>query len=385
MKPHILLGLTGSVAAIKGENLIKSMMQIGDVRAVTTKAGKYFLDQTNKQNTDFWERAGTGTLAIQPGSSLAHCQSNIYTDNQEWPDEYALGDSVLHIELRRWASCLVIAPLGANTLAKIALGLCDNLLTCIVRAWDWTRPMFIAPAMNTMMWENEPTREHIDIMKKRGAIVIEPVEKRLACNDVGMGAMASIDEIIQLVEQRLRWLFPLKNCNGVPINHHPGAFGFHRRKNHHTGVDLYCRDGESVYAVEDGIVVKVDYFTGPKVGHEWWEETWGVMIEGASGVVNYGEVTPIEGIQVGQTIKRGSQVGNVKRVLFADKHRPDIPGHSTSMLHLEFYQHGTRDFADWHTPSKNPTLLDATPYLLNAVDAPIKTLTWDNSEERTVG
>ena len=182
-----------------------------------------------------------------------------------------------------------------------------------------------------------------------------------------------------------RWKFPLTKCNGIPINHHPGAFGFHRRKNHHTGVDLYCEDGSYVYAAEKGTIVNVDVFTGPKLGHEWWEETYGLMIEGASGVINYGEITPDASCVVGNQVERGQVIGRVKRVLFADKHRPDIPGHSTSMLHLELYKHGAREFADWDDVSKNPYLLDPTPHLLNAQDCSYNILTWDNPEGKQVG
>lgn len=182
----------------------------------------------------------------------------------------------------------------------------------------------------------------------------------------------------------LRWYFPLKNCSGIPINHHPGAFGFHRQKNHHTGVDLYTNDRETVHAVEDGTVVKIDTFTGPKLGHTWWEETQAVMIEGASGVVNYGEINP-SAIYVGAKIKRGNEIGWVKRVLFEDRLRPDIPGHRTSMLHLELHTNEAREFADWHDPKKNPTLLDPTPYLFSAENSPGNTLTWENAEEKTVG
>ena len=362
---NILLGVTGSVAAIKTEKLVKQLESLGDVKIISTKAGEYFINQgCGNPNHLFKER--------------------YFTDKDEWADEYELGDKVLHIELRRWASCFIIAPLDANTLAKSVCGICDNLLTSVIRAWDWTKPMFLAPSMNTQMWLNPPSSDQINEMKRRGAIVIDPVEKKLACNDVGMGAMAPIESIVSLVNSKLRWNFPLNNCNGIPLNHHPGAFGFHRKKNYHTGVDLYTNDGEPVYAVEDGTVVKIDVFTGPKLGHDWWEETYGVMVEGPSGVVNYGEITPND-IKVGQKITRGFMVGKVKRVLFKDRFRPDIEGHSCSMLHLELYKHGSRDFADWEDPQKIPELLDPTQYLLNAENGPKKTLTWNNSENQSVG
>lgn len=364
---NFLIGVTGSVAAIKKTSeLVEALKPLGEVKIVTTKAGKFFLDKDK-----------SGLLeGVQ-----------IYCDEEEWSDDYELGDKILHIELRRWAGCLIVAPLDANTLAKMANGICDNLLTSVVRAWDWTKPMILCPAMNTLMWENRPTDKHITQMAGREAIIVHPVEKRLACDDVGVGAMASIESIVAAVTDSLTWNFPLpsKLCSGIPINHHPGAFGFHRRKNHHTGVDLYCKDNTPVYAAESGRVVKIDIFTGPKLGHDWWEETWGVMIEGASGVINYGEVTPAPYLQIGKIIQQGCKVGEVKRVLFKDKLRPDIPGHNTSMLHLELYKQGTREFADWHNPEKNPSLLDPTPYLMAADGCPPKTLTWDNSESKPVG
>lgn len=360
---NILLGVTGSVAAIKTSKLAAALGEIGDVRIAPTEAGNYFIEQA-------------GEPILCP----------FFRDSVEWPEKYKLGDPVVHIELRRWASALVIAPLDANTLAKLYHGLCDNLLTCVYRAWDWSRPVIIAPAMNTMMWDNHPTRMQIDALKnQKGITIVYPIQKRLACDDVGMGAMATIEMIARVVNDKLRWKFPLERCNGIPINHHPGAFGYHRRKNHHTGVDLYCKDNEPVFAVEAGTVVHIEKFTGPSVGHEWWEETWGVMVEGASGVINYGEVTPRQGLIIGSVVERGEQIANVKRVLFKEKLRDDIPGHSCSMLHFELYKHGIRDFADWHDVKKNPDLLDPTPYLMDAENRSCPHLTWDNPEAKTVG
>lgn len=371
---NILLGLSGSVAAIKAKQLVEALEKIGDVRIVATDAAMYFIGQS-----EFSDQFAT------PSAAFDFVNNRILRDNAEWPNKFILGQKILHIELRRWANCMVLAPMSANTLAKIAYGFSDNLLTSVVRAWDWKNPMFLAPAMNTMMWDNPPTEAQIETMQARGARIIGPINKKLACDDVGMGAMASIDEIYNVVNRHMRWHFPLENYNGIPINHHPGAFGFHRKKNHHTGVDLYTNDGEPVYAVEDGMIVHIAQFTGPELGHTWWEKTWGVMVEGKSGVINYGEVTPANGFTTGIRVFRGDKIGYVKRVLFEDKYRPDIPGHSTSMLHLELYRHGTRDFADWHDPQKNPDLLDPTPFLMMAEGGPRKTLTWDNAESKDVG
>jgi len=123
----------------------------------------------------------------------------VWSDADEWVSWKGLGDSVLHIELRKWADVLLISPLSANTLAKMSYGLCDNLLTNIVRAWDYSKPIIVAPAMNTFMWENPMTAQQIDLIQSRGVHVIDPISKVLACGDVGFGAMASPESICRIV------------------------------------------------------------------------------------------------------------------------------------------------------------------------------------------
>ena len=97
------------------------------------------------------------------------------------------------------ADVLLIAPLDANTLAKLALGLTDNCLTCVYRAWDPARPVILAPAMNTLMWEHPAMARHLAQVTAdlRGALrVVPPISKKLACDDVGLGAMAERAEIL---------------------------------------------------------------------------------------------------------------------------------------------------------------------------------------------
>lgn len=77
---------------------------------------------------------------------LRPCLADLPQDADEWRERWQPGAEVLHIELRRWADVLVIAPLSANTLAKAANGLCDNLLTCVVRAWDFSKPLLVRRA-----------------------------------------------------------------------------------------------------------------------------------------------------------------------------------------------------------------------------------------------
>jgi phosphopantothenoylcysteine decarboxylase len=199
--PNILLGITGSVAAILTKNLALRLQSIGEVRIIFTRWGEWFVPPEDKQ------------FLLDHGVA-------IYRDEDEWPQYFERGegpgsacdrprtwrktDPVLHIDLRRWASCLVIAPLTANTLAKMAHGFCDNLLTSVYRAWDHNRPVILAPAMNTTMWENPPTADHLDIVKGWKGFVVDPVKKELACGDIGIGAMADVEDIARLVEERLR-------------------------------------------------------------------------------------------------------------------------------------------------------------------------------------
>ena len=173
-RPNILWGLTGSVATIRADRMAEAFVELGNVEAVVTFSAEHFL----------------------PPASLG---MKIHRDIDEWDQWKVLGDPVLHIELRKWADVLVIAPLSANSMAKLAVGLCDNLLTSVARAWDFSKPMIIAPAMNTMMWNHPVTQTQLDTMQQWGVHVVMPVEKELACRDVGMGALASPEQIADAI------------------------------------------------------------------------------------------------------------------------------------------------------------------------------------------
>ncbi|KAI1904432.1 hypothetical protein AGOR_G00005590 [Albula goreensis] len=128
----------------------------------------------------------------------------IYSDKDEWQLWTHRSDPVLHIELRRWADLLVIAPLDANTLGKIASGICDNLLTCVVRAWDLTRPLVFCPAMNTAMWQHPITAKQVAVLKEFGYIEVPCIAKKLVCGDEGKGAMAEVSTIVDVVKEHLQ-------------------------------------------------------------------------------------------------------------------------------------------------------------------------------------
>jgi len=144
---------------------------------------------------------------------------------------------------------------------------------------------------------------------------------------------------------------------GLPLKPHPGAFGFERKNHIHEGVDLYVLEGTPVLAIEGGVVVAILPFTGEHAGSPWWHDTWAVMVEGATGVVLYGEIKPLV-LQLGARVHQGVCLGNVTPVLKNDKGRP------MSMLHLELYEHGQREPLEWAPGQPRPKgMVDPTAML----------------------
>ena len=130
-----------------------------------------------------------------------------------------------------------------------------------------------------------------------------------------------------------------------------GRFGYRRRHDVHTGYDIYAPDGEPVYSIEDGVVTDVSHFTGEfttPVPMPWWENTMAIAIEGASGVILYGEIYEPT-LKVGDKVTEGQEIARIKRVLKNDKGLP------MSMLHIELYEHGYRgDWTVWELDGKQP-------------------------------
>ena len=190
---HILLAVTGSVAAIKTLDICKELQaqfKSVTIRICTTKCAKHFIDLF-------------GINELKEDMKI-----DIYDDDTEWTSWQKRGDPVIHIELRKRADVLIIAPLSANTLAKISNGLCDNLVTSIFRAWDFeTKHVIVAPAMNTLMWNNPFTKQQLsklETMFPGKFHIIEPISKKLMCNDVGKGAMATPKSIVETTQKVLK-------------------------------------------------------------------------------------------------------------------------------------------------------------------------------------
>lgn len=163
---------------------------------------------------------------------------------------------------------------------------------------------------------------------------------------------------------------PLENVSFIPDGDHPGAFGVKRRHDIHTGIDLYCNDGDEVYAISCGIVVDVQEFTGFEES-PWWNDTYCVIVKQYrdGNYVVYGEL--IAKVQVGDIVDVGAILGNVKQVLKKDKGVTP-----TSMLHLEYYD---KSFdlipVIWELNQEKPAcLLDPTVLLDNPNDLKYKHL-----------
>lgn len=177
---HILLGVTGSIAGYKTADLASKLAQSGaKVDVLLTEAGEKFVTPLTFQSV-------TGRRA--------------YTDKDLWGHEA----HVLHVSFGKTADLLVIAPCTADTIAKLANGIADNLLT--VTALAATCPLVIAPAMDGGMFNHPATQENLAKLKERGAIIIGPAEGHLASGLVGTGRMVEPVEILGQIRMVLgRW------------------------------------------------------------------------------------------------------------------------------------------------------------------------------------
>jgi phosphopantothenoylcysteine decarboxylase/phosphopantothenate--cysteine ligase len=167
---RILLGVTGSIAAFKAADLASQLTQAGAlVDAVLSEAAQRFISPL--------------TMASVTGRRA-------YTDADLWgPDSH-----VLHVELGQGADVVLVAPATAHTLAKLAAGHADTLL-CLA-ALAARGPLLLAPAMDAGMFEHPATQANLDVLRRRGAIVLGPAEGRMASGLTGLGRLLEPDEIV---------------------------------------------------------------------------------------------------------------------------------------------------------------------------------------------
>ncbi|PIW79938.1 MAG: hypothetical protein COZ98_04765 [Candidatus Omnitrophica bacterium CG_4_8_14_3_um_filter_43_15] len=177
MKKHIVVGITGSIAAYKACDIIRGLRGAGcDTTVIMTKESQEFV---------------TPLLMSQISGNQAY--TDMFTPPKSWDVE--------HVSLAQSAKLILIAPATANIIAKLAAGICDDLLTCAVIASK--AKVLIAPAMNSVMYEHPATVENIKKLKSFGYKFIGPVKGRLACGDEGMGHIAGVDEIIKEAKKLL--------------------------------------------------------------------------------------------------------------------------------------------------------------------------------------
>ncbi len=167
----IILGVCGGIAAYKACDLASLLVKANcDVHAVLTQSAQKF---------------------IMPLTLKTITYNQCYTDQFDY-------DIVepLHIELCLEADLLIVAPATANLIAKIANGIADDLLTTLICAYNHKKPILLAPAMNTNMWENPIMQANLKtISEKLNCIIINPIEGQLACRTEGMGKLAEVDSI----------------------------------------------------------------------------------------------------------------------------------------------------------------------------------------------
>ena len=165
----IILGVTGSIAAYKACEIISLLTRAGmDVQVILTKEGREF---------------------ITPLSLQTLSKNRVITDMFESVADW----DPIHTSLADRAGCVLIAPATANVIGKLAGGICDDILTCVVFATK--APILIAPAMNEKMYKHEITQGNIAKLKKIGYKFIGPVKGRLACGCVEIGHLADVKEI----------------------------------------------------------------------------------------------------------------------------------------------------------------------------------------------
>ncbi len=171
---HIVLGITGSIAAYKAASLTRLLIKAGaEVQIVITPAGKEFITPV--------------TLSALTGKPVV---SEFFTAND--------GTWHSHVDLGQWADLMLIAPATASTLGKMANGIADNML--ITTYLSMKAPVMIAPAMDLDMFAHPSTSRNLVMLRSYGNIIIEPAAGELASHLIGKGRMEEPEKIVSLVE-----------------------------------------------------------------------------------------------------------------------------------------------------------------------------------------
>lgn len=177
---RILVGVCGGIAAYKACELVRHLMREGAaVQVVLTPAAARFVTP----------------LTFAALTEQAAPVDEFTVDPQTSPDLYP------HLELTRGIDCFAIVPATANTIAKLAVGLADNLLSAAALSCE--APLVIAPAMNYRMWQNSAVQENLATLRQRGHTIVEPEAGELACGDYGLGRLAEVPEVFAQISQAI--------------------------------------------------------------------------------------------------------------------------------------------------------------------------------------
>lgn len=184
---HILLGVTGGIAAYKSAELIRRLKDAGaEVRVVMTQAAQEF---------------------ITPLTLQALSGNPVHTTLLDPAAEAGMG----HIELARWADLILVAPASANFMARLATGRGDDLLTTLCLASD--APLALAPAMNQAMWRDAATQSNVALLQRRQVHLFGPAAGEQACGDVGPGRMLEAETLAGMAAE----LFQRRDLDGVSV------------------------------------------------------------------------------------------------------------------------------------------------------------------------
>lgn len=177
-KKLVILGVTGGIAAYKACDITSALVKDGyEVRVLLTREGREFVTPLTLQ-----------TLS----------RNKVITDMFEAPEEW----DPAHISLADKASLVLVAPATANIIGKMACGICDDMLTCVVCATK--APVLVAPAMNDKMYANPIVKSNIERLKNAGVKFIGPIKGSLACGREGMGHIAEVADILRQAKRFLK-------------------------------------------------------------------------------------------------------------------------------------------------------------------------------------
>ena len=171
---NILLGITGGIAAYKSASFARLLIKSGyDVRVIMTASAQAF---------------------ITPLTLQALTGNQVHIDLLDETAELGMG----HIELAKWADLLIIAPATANTIAKLAMGIADDLLTTVCLAT--TAPILVAPAMNQQMWQHPSVKLNLQTLTDYDYEIIQPASGEQACGDIGEGRLPEPEQLLEYVQ-----------------------------------------------------------------------------------------------------------------------------------------------------------------------------------------